>query len=441
MNHRRQLLLGLVLALAVLPGCKSRSSHFHPHVVDRVPRIEIVEPMLHTHFPMQIELAATVMPLETTVLSARVPGIVGSLPDDVDIGRRVKAGETLIQLAVPDLEADKKAREALLEQAKNNKALSQASQLVAARELDEARKLEAKFEADHTFRKLEYERIASLTRAQALTPQREEEARNQLEAAASAWAAAKAQVQTKLAKIQAAAADLEVAESKIKVAEAEVHRLAVSLSYASIAAPYDGVITKRWVDRGAMVKDAGAPLLTVMRCDQVRVVVDVPEMNVPLVNATEQNPNPDGKGDPIQLEIPALKQTADNRPFVGHITRISESLDPATRTMRAEAILDNKEGLLRPGMYGTVTVLLEQRENVLTVPSTALVRRGKQVEIYYVEDSDAPDRGFVRRAQVEIGADDGRRVQVRGLTGKEKIIAKGNGMVREGDEVTPVPLR
>src|SRR5438876_621618 len=119
------------------------------------------------------------------------------------------------------------------------------------------------------------------------------------------------------------------------------------------SAPCDGVITKRWVDRGATIKDQSMPLLTVMRTNVVRVLLDIPERDVPLVNATEQNPNPDGKGDLVELHVPALRETVGDKGFTGYITRHSSVLDPQTRTMRVEVHLDNKEGHLRPGMYGT----------------------------------------------------------------------------------------
>jgi HlyD family secretion protein len=91
-------------------------------------------------------------------------------------------------------------------------------------------------------------------------------------------------------------------------------------------------------------------------------------------------------------------------------------------------------------MYGTALVTLDQRDSALTVPSTALVRRGDKVEVFYVADpSGDPPRGVARRLEVELGLDDGRRVEIRsGLSGKELIIAKGNGVVREGDTVVAV---
>jgi RND family efflux transporter MFP subunit len=220
------------------------------------------------------------------------------------------------------------------------------------------------------------------------------------------------------------------------VSRADVQRLEVLIGYATVRAPFDGLVTKRWLDRGAMVKDPAIPLLTVMRTDTVRVLLDIPERDVPWVNATEQNPNPDGKGDPVELRLLALGV----KTFHGHITRVASALDPTTRTMRSEVHLDNRDGILRPGMYGSALVTLDQRDSALTVPSTALVRRGDKVELFCIADpSGDPPRGVARRIEVEIGFDDGKRVEIRsGLSGNELVIAKGNGVVREGDAVVAI---
>lgn len=379
--------------------------------------------------------------MEKADLCARVPGMVETLQPDpakpeVDIGRRVRAGEPLLKLAVPDLEADKRHKEALLDQAEKQKQQAIEAQNVAAKDLEEAKEQEKRYQAEFNRSREKHERTTKLVQRGALQPETAEETRNQLEAASAAWQAAKAMIATKQARLAATDADLKVAETRIKVSQADVRRAEVLLAYATVRAPFDGVVTKRWVDRGAMVKDPAIPLLTVMRTDTVRVLVDIPERDIPFVNATEQNPNVDGKGDPVELRLPAL----GTRVFSGHVTRLASALDPTTRTMRAEVHLENREGVLRPGMYGTAILTLDQRDSALTVPSTALVRRGNKVEVFYVADpSGDPPRGVARRLEVELGLDDGKRVEIRGgLTGKELIIAKGNGVVREGDTVVAV---
>jgi RND family efflux transporter MFP subunit len=426
--------------LAAIAGCGWADNKRRPAEVERLPHLETVEPERY-RLPVRIELSAIVEAMEKADLCARVPGIVETLQPDpgkpeVDIGRRVTAGEPLVKLAVPDLEVDRKHKEALLDQAEKQKQQAIEAQNVAAKDLEEAKTQEQRYLAEFHRGREKHDRTLGLVQRGALQPETAEETKYQLEAATAAWQAAKAMIASKEARLAATAADLKLAESRIKVSRAEVQRLEVLVDYATVRAPFDGLVTKRWLDRGAMIKDPAMPLLTVMRTDTVRVLLDIPERDVPLVNATEQNPNPDGKGDPVELRLPTLGA----RIFSSHITRIASALDPATRTMRAEVHLDNPLGVLRPGMYGTALVTLDQRDSALTVPSTALIRRGDKVEVFYVADaSGEPPRGVARRIEVELGLDDGKRVEIRsGLTGKELIIAKGNGVVREGDSVVAV---
>ncbi|HLJ95173.1 MAG TPA: efflux RND transporter periplasmic adaptor subunit [Gemmataceae bacterium] len=436
---RRQAWLLAALWAGVV-GCGFADNKRRPAETERLPHLETVEPERY-RLPVRIELSAMIEAMEKADLCARVPGVVESLQPDpekpeVDIGRRITAGEPLVKLAVPDLEADLKHKEALLDQAEKQKQQAIEAQNVAAKDLEEAKTQEQRYQAEFRRSKEKHDRTSNLVQRGALQPETAEETKYQLEAATAAWQASKAMIASKQARLAATDADLKLAESRIRVSRAEVHRLEVLVGYATVRAPFDGLVTKRWVDRGAMVKDPAIPLLTVMRTDLVRVLVDIPERDVPLVNATDQNPNPDGKGDPVELRLPTLGA----RIFTGHITRIASALDPTTRTMRAEVHLDNRVGVLRPGMYGTALITLDQRDSALTVPSTALVRRGDKVEVFYVADpSGDPPRGVARRIEVELGLDDGKRVEIRsGLTGKELIIAKGNGVVREGDAVVAV---
>ena len=188
-----------------------------------------------------------------------------------------------------------------------------------------------------------------------------------------------------------------MAISKIVVAEAEVANLAALVGYATLRAPFDGVITRRWVHPGATIKDAGAPLLTVMHTDTVRVFLDIPERHVALVNARDKKPNSNGQGDQMILRIPALTAVSGGGEYTGTITRTAQALDPATRTMRAEVHLPNPKGELKPGMQGTATVLLEERSDVLTLPSSALVRRQNLTGVFVIGDLKSnPPRGTVK---------------------------------------------
>jgi RND family efflux transporter MFP subunit len=453
-------LRGLVLVLAaLLPtvlGCGSPKKAEKPEE-EHLPRLE-TEQAERGMLPIKIELSAVIEPMEKADLCGRVPGVIESLQLDphkpeVDIGRPITAGEPLVKVAVPDLEAEKQYKDALLDQARKQRDQVIEAQKVAATELQEAREQERRYQAEFYRSDEKHNRTVKLVQGGSISRELAEETRNQLEAARSAWQAARAAIATKEARLAATAADLKLAESRIVAADAEVKRLTVLVDYATIRAPFDGIVTRRYLDRGAMVKDTATPILAVMRTDMVRVLLDIPQKNVPLIHATYQNPNPDGQGDAVQLWFPELKdeKVAPDGKFLGHITRVASALDSVTRTMRAEVHLENKTvtknghvvRLLRPGMCGTALVLLEDGRYVLTVPSTALVRRGNSVYVYHVaEASGQPLKGVVRSAEVELGLDDGRRVEIRkGLRGDELIIVKGNGVLRDGDKVIAVERR
>jgi RND family efflux transporter MFP subunit len=211
------------------------------------------------------------------------------------------------------------------------------------------------------------------------------------------------------------------------------------VGFATIRAPFDGVVTKRWVDRGAVMRDAVHPLLTVMRTDIMRVIMDVPARDVRFLRSRESK---DG-GNPVTLHVPDLHDTRPDLDFKGTVTLTAAALDPVTRTMRTEMHLLNPDGYLRPQMTGTATVTLAEHKGI-TVPATALVRRGERTLIYYISNpTGEPLRGIVRPLDVQLGLDDGVNVEIvqPRLTGRELIIRMGNGVIREGAHTVAVPAR
>lgn len=437
----------LIAGLAVLPGCGKKVAEEEAAPTEKLPKVEAVIPERQSALTVRIEVSAACEPMEMANLSARLPGVVESLQlneelPEVAIGRAVRAGEPLVKLAVPDLEADRAAKESLLEQSRRQETLAQRAREVAQRNVEESKLSEKRHVAEIKFRQLQLDRVRELAKREAVQPQLVQESELQMETAQAALEATRASIATYEAKLAAAEAELKVSQSKINVARAEFQRLDALVNYATIRAPFDGVVTKRWVDRGAMIKDASAPLLTVMRTDMVRVVLDIPERNAALINSTERNPNADGKGDAVILFFPSLRETPTAGKYVGHVTRVNAAVDPATRTLRTEIMMPS-DGYLRPGMYGTATVLVDERYEVLTLPSTALARRGAKVEVMVINDPTSdPLQGRIVRKEVDVGLDDGLRVEIRGgLTGKELVIAKGNAIFREGDKVQAVTVK
>ena len=196
-------------------------------------------------------------------------------------------------------------------------------------------------------------------------------------------------------------------------------RVKALVDYTKIRAPYAGVVTERNVNRGDFVQPATAmsakPLLTVARADVVRIFVAVPEMDSPRVEA----------GNSGYVNVQALP----DRSFDGRVTRTSWALG-ANRTLNTELDLPNPLAVLRPGMYATAHIVLEERPHALSLPRSAIVREGKQAFCWVIE------RGEAQRTPVALGLQVGDDVEVTsGLRGDEPVIGSPTASLQQGQRV------
>jgi RND family efflux transporter MFP subunit len=435
-------LAALFLALLATSGChKPSNASKRGSLVERLPRAEVVRPR-RQELIRTVELSATAEALKKVDLSARVPGVVTELADTMDIGRKVREGEVLLRLGAPELTADLAHKRAVVEQAKRQLKQSSNALTVAKREVDEVEKEDKRFKAEALFAMQRLERIKELVRQRAQDAVVEQEAQRQYEAAEAAREANQARKAKREAMVAAAEADLELAAQRIVVADADLKKAEELVGFTTIRAPFDGVVTRRWVDPGAIIRDPGTVLLTVMQMSRIRVLVDIPQRDVPLINSREENPNPGGDGDPAVIIFPMLSEVVPGGRFLGSITRVGRSLDPVTRTMRAEIVLDNSQGYIRPGMFGTALVTVEDRKQVLTVPASALVRKEGMVGVYIVANPEGEGeerRGVLKLVELVLGIDDGKQVEVRsGLRGDELVVARGASVMRADEEVLAI---
>ncbi len=193
------------------------------------------------------------------------------------------------------------------------------------------------------------------------------------------------------------------------------------LQYTEIRAPYAGVVTERNVVRGDFVQPAGnttaKPLLAVARTDLMRVFVNVPEMDAASVEA----------GRTGYVGVPALGQP--DRTVEGKVARTGWALG-ANRTLHTEIDLPNTDGRLRPGMYVTGHVVLQERRDVLVIPRSAVVTSGKASACWTVRDGRAVRTPIALGLQVE-----GEVEVLSGLSGAEAVIQSPPGSLQEGQAV------
>jgi membrane fusion protein (multidrug efflux system) len=235
---------------------------------------------------------------------------------------------------------------------------------------------------------------------------------------------------TRLSQSQKKAPDLVIpqtvddARGKLDIAKANLERTETLLNYAKIVAPFSGIVTRRMVDPGAFIPAAtsgstaqNAAIVTLSDFIRVRLQVAVPEVEASLV-ALEQ---------PVKLTVEGLP----GRNFEGKVTRFSYALDDASKTMLAEIELPNPSLELRPGMYATVKIGIERKEDALLVPAEAVVTEKSGTSVFILADDKA------KKTRVQTGFNDGAQVEIsKGLNPEQRVILAGKRMLIDGQAVS-----
>jgi RND family efflux transporter MFP subunit len=222
--------------------------------------------------------------------------------------------------------------------------------------------------------------------------------------------------------------DLDNAESALAVAKATLQQLVATQSYEQVRAPFDGVVTARYVDPGALVaagtasNQAVQPLFDVADMRTVRVQVYVGQDD-----ASDIRP-----GVPVSISLP----DDPGHPIDAKVTRTAQGLDARTRTMLVEVDVPNEPVRLYPGSYVNVKLRFPGRRTPL-IPGEALAWRG---DVVYVARLDTDNR--VKFVRIQPGEDNGRQVQVlSGLQGGEQVVLNPSAELSDGDRVQPLAPR
>ena len=374
------------------------------------PSVKVVHPRGGAMDRITVQLG-TVKAYESVNLHAKVSGYLKT--QSVDIGDRVKAGKVLAIVDVPELEKQADRNAALVKLARTRVDQMKAKVKIATADKDasEAQIGYAEANAKAANALLAF-RAANLKRMKALFKDtsieepvldesvlRHDAARESENSAKAAVVTARAQVASCAAKILLAEADVGEAEAQVKVAQADLERTQVQLAFANIIAPFDGIITQRTLFPGDFVRSAGEggtqlPLLTIQRTDRMRIIVKIPDRDVPFAD----------KDDPAFFEIDAFP----GEKFPGKISRVGGSEEEATRLMPVEIDLENPKNRIRQGMFGRATIILDKAVDKMSIPRECLVGRpGEGKGTVYVVKGDKAYRttikvGLVQDARVEV---------------------------------------
>ncbi|GAA3763698.1 efflux RND transporter periplasmic adaptor subunit [Terriglobus aquaticus] len=341
-----------------------------------------------------VVLSAEFQPFQEVDVMAKVAGYVRSIR--VDLGSHVRAGDVLATLEVPEIQQDVQKAKAGLAAAEANIVSAQAGVQRAQAAADIAQ--------------LSYQRINDVaTKNKGLVP------RQDVDVSRSRSAEAAAQ-------LASAKSALLAAQEQRSAAASDFARAGAMAQYATIRAPFDGIVTKRYANTGSMIQagiSSQTQAMPVVRLAQYNVLrLTLP---VPVTDAAEVK-----DGQPVDVTV-----TNPPRQLHGKISRYAGSVQMSTRTMDTQVDVPNADGSLLPGMYAEVHLHLADRPNVMSVPIDAVDGLGTSAEQAYVVRG-----GVVHVAQVTTGLQTATRLEVlSGLQPGDQVIVGRHTGLAEGEQV------
>jgi RND family efflux transporter MFP subunit len=384
--------IALAAVLAVC-GCKSDGRGSDANAAETP--AATVAPVTRGSIVHTLSLAGQFQPYQEIEVHAKVSGYIRHIY--VDIGDRVRQGQVLAVLEVPELDAQLRGTVAELARSKD--------------EITRAKHEVSRAESEHTALHNDYKRLKQAAAAQpGLIAQQE------LDDAQSKDLASEARV-------DAAKADLAAMMQQSESAKADNERISDMNDYTKVTAPFDGVVIWRSADTGALIQAGTSsdtqslPIVKLSQSNLLRLRLPVPEDAVAFIH--------DGA-------VVTVNVNAVHRSFEGKVVRFTRNVDLATRTMETEIDVENKDLSLTPGMYANTAIELERHDNVLTIPVPALIRNGNQSSVLVV---DASHR--VEQRNIVAGLQGSNLVEVKsGLSEGDLVITGGQSNYQQGETVS-----
>lgn len=377
------------LPCLVFTGCKEKEPESPSATAS-------VAPVTRGDLASTLTVAGEFQPYQEVELHVKVSGYISRI--NVDIGDRVKSGQVIATLEVPELNAEVAGS---LAEVKH-------SQSEIARAESEVTLAEANYAAIH----VAYTRLteAAKRRPGLVAEQELDDSR--------------AKDLNAEAKINVAKASLDATKEQLGVSKADNQRVQSLENYSVVTAPFTGVITMRYADVGSLIQ-AGTtsntqsmPVVKVAQSDLLRLRMPVPEEDVPFIKI----------GGDVEIK---LQDTGKVIP--GKIIRFSRELTESTRTMLAEVDVPNPDLTLSSGMTAETTIVLQAQKNVLTVPAGAVLKADGQAYVLIVDANNK-----VQKVPVTLGIQGSDRVEItQGLSEHQSVIVSGQANYEPGQTVLP----
>jgi RND family efflux transporter MFP subunit len=315
---------------------------------------------------------------------------------NVDIGGHVKAGQVLATIEAPELDQQVREAKATIQQ-------TQAS-------LDQAIANEQQGKANEELARVNADRWRNLVQKGAVSRQENDQYQ--------------AQYQAQVANLNALEQAIAAARSNIAVAEANLGRLQEMQSYEIVRAPFDGIVTARNVDIGALINagngGAAQELFHLASTAKLRVYVSVPQA--------------DSRGAVPGIKAYLTLSEFPGRRFPGELVRTAGAIDAASRTLLTEVDVDNASGELRPGAYAEVHLMIPEGSRSLILPVSTLMFRSEGLRVGVVREGNK-----AALVPIILGKDYGNEVEVvSGLDESDLVISNPPDSLASGATVRVV---
>jgi RND family efflux transporter MFP subunit len=346
-----------------------------------------------------VEAVGTLFPMDEVTVGSEVDGRVARV--FVDVGDKVAPGRPLVEIAPGELSLTADQQAAALDQVRAQLGLPEGTSDIGSVE-DAAEVKRAAADRDDAARK--FARARSLFEGNLIARGDYDEAEARAKAAEAAYQIARQNVENLRAQLAQRSASLAFARKK--------------LADTLIRAPFAGQVKQRLVTAGQYVK-VQTPVMVIVNADPLRVRLQVPEKVAAYVAV----------GQPVTIRVEAYP----DRAFEGKVSRINPSVDPQSRSFEVEALLENKEGALKPGFFAKATIASSRVDTAVLVPSEALRYRYGVYKVFTVAS------GTLKEKEVKVGDRRGDEVEVsEGLTARDAVAVPLAG--EEPREGAPVEI-
>jgi len=394
---RTQVIIGTLAALgaAAAAGCSGSDVRAVDRGTNDPPAVAAAT-ISRGDIAQVLTIPAEFRPFQEIEVHAKVAGFVKSIT--VDVGDRVRAGQLLATLEVPELQDELRQDEASVKR--------------ASEEINRAQADLERAQSAHEVAHLSATRLASVMKARPNLV-----AQQDIDEASGRDRMAEAQVATSQAALAAAREQLEIA----KATQSKTQTL---FDYARITAPFAGVITHRYADTGAMIQAGTSsqtqamPLVRLSENDRLRLVIPVPESAVSRIHLGQQ----------VDVAVQSLNKTV-----TGTVARFADRLDTDTRTMRVEVDVSNASLELVPGMYADASLALQQASNVVVAPVQAVDHTEAGARVLVVDR----DHKLESRT-VTLGLENADHIEVKtGLAEGDVVVIGSRAQLKPGAIVSP----